>query len=412
MWKQDGGLAELLAPLSFGEFAADYLGQKPLIVHRNNADFYRGLCGVEQFEDALVFTRPKPGSGLRLVNSENGDASARLMSPLWAQEDGTAPHLALAHSAFEDGDTLLLSSVQHRIRAVAFLCRMLSRDLSGKVWANAYLTPPRAQGFQRHFDRHDTIVLQLDGRKTWQLFKQAAEFPVGDRQLGHAAFNEQVDDELDATEPPTHEFVLQQGDLVYIPRGVPHQARTGPATSLHLTLGIKLPHWSDLLERVVAVASRHDSELRRPLPLTWMSEGAEQELGLRIQSLLSGLAEASVSQAIDSLAAAMLAKSRPLPMDQLASLTRLDMLDEDTHCELVPGAYCRVARLPGGGVRAYFPGNYLGADSAAEPALRFVAKTTARFQARDLPGALGLDARLKLVRALVRCGLLRVATEE
>jgi bifunctional lysine-specific demethylase and histidyl-hydroxylase NO66 len=51
------------------------------------------------------------------------------------------------------------------------------------VNANAYLTPPDAQGFEAHFDWMDAFVLQLHGSKRWLIYSQLQQYPSPDTKF-------------------------------------------------------------------------------------------------------------------------------------------------------------------------------------------------------------------------------------
>ncbi len=106
-----------------------------------------------------------------------------------------------------------------------------------RIHANAYLTPSDARGFDHHWDTHDVIVLQLEGRKHWQVHGAPLPFPAPEQVCGpHQAL---IDAAVREGEPLI-DTVLEPGDILYLPRGQIHAARTAGACSLHLTLGLHL----------------------------------------------------------------------------------------------------------------------------------------------------------------------------
>ena len=58
-------------------------------------------------------------------------------------------------TAFDAGVTIALQGLQYTHPPLARFSRSLEAELTHPVQANAYFTPPDAQGFSRHYDTHD-----------------------------------------------------------------------------------------------------------------------------------------------------------------------------------------------------------------------------------------------------------------
>ena len=83
----------------------------------------------------------------------------------------------------------------------------------------------------------------------------------------------------DAT--PVWDGLLEQGDVLYLPRGWWHMARPVDAESLHLTIGLTMPTGAAVL-RWFLERLKEDERVRRPVPLVETSNGhAEFAEGLR-----------------------------------------------------------------------------------------------------------------------------------
>ena len=146
---------------------------------------------------------------------------------------------------FGRGFSLVMNKLNFRKPAVAALAMDLAKRFGHRVSANMYLTPAakdrqKRQGFEAHFDWMSSFVLQLEGRKEWKLYKPLLRHP-------YASLKYKPDEE--SLGPVTQRLVLEPGDLLYIPAGVPHEAATVPSTattattaapSMHLTLGIEM----------------------------------------------------------------------------------------------------------------------------------------------------------------------------
>ncbi|KAK5643293.1 hypothetical protein RI129_007138 [Pyrocoelia pectoralis] len=138
------------------------------------------------------------------------------------------------------------------------------------VGVNAYLTPPGSQGFAPHYDDIEAFVLQLEGRKHWKLYAPLTSSEVLPRYSSRN-FNR---DELKGK--PVKEVTLEEGDLLYFPRGTIHEGFTDPeAHSLHITISVyQKTSYVDLMEHVLkytlSAAASDDVEFREGLPLQYL----------------------------------------------------------------------------------------------------------------------------------------------
>jgi len=68
-----------------------------------------------------------------------------------------------------------------------------------------------------------------------------------------------------ALPPPILELELMPGDLLYLPRGYVHAANTSNSHSAHITVGITVFTWVELISELVA-SSREMAGFRTALP--------------------------------------------------------------------------------------------------------------------------------------------------
>lgn len=168
-------------------------------------------------------------------------------------EASHVPYFLNAHDilrceeAYKDGYTFALRGMEFRFKDIAAISEGLS-FLFGQpsTGVNMYLTPPNSQGLARHRDDHCVLVCQIRGVKRWKIFPNPC--PRLPRLY------ERVDDLLDLEGESEiidkcKEFLLREGDILYIPRGFPHEACTiidddetngNIDFSLHLTLAIEI----------------------------------------------------------------------------------------------------------------------------------------------------------------------------
>ena len=224
--------------------------------------------------------------------------------------------------------------MQHRWPTIAAMCRNLEGVFGCPVHTNLYLTPPGAQGFAPHHDTHEVFVLQIDGEKHWRFYGAARELPLPEEK---ATFGK---DELGL---PTQEVFLQPGDLLYMPRGHIHEAFTSERASLHLTVGVKVFRWLDLLQQALADAAVADVRFRQSLPLGLLSAGASPaDLKETFHDLLQRVAQdARLDDAVAAMTEGFVGKLAALPQDYFAAVD-IDKITLDTMLERAPGTICRV----------------------------------------------------------------------
>ncbi|MBV8592245.1 MAG: hypothetical protein JO212_19690, partial [Acetobacteraceae bacterium] len=82
---------------------------------------------------------------------------------------------------------------------------------------------------------------------------------------------------------------LEPGDLLYLPRGFVHTTETSDSFSLHVTLGITVYTWIELLTEWVQL-STHSPSFRRALPPGFAGrENVRRSLGDRFARMLAEL---------------------------------------------------------------------------------------------------------------------------
>jgi len=174
-----------------------------------------------------------------------------------------------------DGYTLIIDAVDDMSDGVMQLAEDFERVLQEGVQVNLYAGWREQQGFNRHADTHDVIVLQVYGRKYWRVYEGGRPHPLKD----DVAPNDEVPQKV------AWEGMLEDGDALYIPRGWWHEASGVGDVTLHLTFGIHARTGVNLA-RWVADQVRASTEFRAPLRrFASAEEQAAQLAELRRQML-------------------------------------------------------------------------------------------------------------------------------
>jgi hypothetical protein len=290
---------------------------------------------------------------------------------------------------FDAGATIVLQSLHRYWPPLTRFCRDLELTLTHPVQVNAYVTPPGSRGLGLHADGHDVFVLQVHGRKRWEVYQPG---PDGDAAPGAKL--------LDVT--------LRPGDCLYVPLGFPHAVWTEEAASAHLTVGVLAATWHGLLRGAVLEAL-DDDEFRRPLPAGFAENPALLATAVadRLAEVQRRLGKLDPVQVATAAARRFWSSRPPLLSGQLGYLLELDAIGDQTLVRRRSGAVCRLER-DGGALAVLLGDRRLTMPAWVEPALRAVLAAD-RFAVGDLAPHLDAPGRLVLVQRLVREGLLEPA---
>lgn len=394
-------LTDLLSPFDCDAFFHDHWERAPLHVVRDDPRRYRALFTRGDIDQVLAYSRPRFADAAAFQDSR--PAPATYIRGVMAGQPATLPFdpgLADLRDAYDRGKSLVVMSMQHRWPAIANFCRGLEAVFHCPVHANLYLTPAGSQGFAAHYDPHEVFALQLEGVKHWRLYDFVEPFPLSETsRMPEGSLGKPC------------EVCLRPGDLLYIPRGHVHDAYTKDRSSLHLTVGINIYRWADLLHHALASAARRDVQLRESIPGGALP-GDPARLKATFRNLLSTLADGPdtdilFEQALDALGTQFFGELKMLPGTQF-SAPDAGSFSADTVLERSPLMICRVVE-DARGVAIEFPGNRVTGPTRIGPALRFVAGA-ARFAVRDLPGEFSAESKITLAGRLVHEGLLTVVS--
>lgn len=398
-------LEHILFPTPCETFFSEAWETKSFHIERGDESHYAGLLSLRDVDQMIAFSRPKfSDQNAFLAAAPPRSTYVRgLLADQPYLSPPTNPGIAELRQVFDAGKSVVIMGMQQRWPAVAEMCRNLELVFHCPVHANMYLTPAGSQGFSAHYDPHDVFILQLEGVKHWRLYERTELLPLAS----------------DKVVPPraplgaVRTVCLKPGDLLYIPRGHVHDAHTTDSFSLHLTVGVSVYRWADLLHHAVACGSRRESRFRESIPGGAIPGGdtSKGTAGLKQQfeNLLAMLSDSAqgdqlFDEAVRSLANQFYGQMSMLPGTQFSSQVDLDQVGLETVLEKHRQAICRVLENDEG-VAIEFPGNRVSGPPRIASALRFIASTPC-FAVRDLPDELNAQAKVVLARRLIREGLL------
>lgn len=128
-----------------------------------------------------------------------------------------------------EGASLIIDAIEELYQPLKDFTIGLENLLNLPIKVNAYLSWKDVRGFEKHWDGHDVLILQIHGKKKWFIYGKTQKYPV--YMNPHC--------EINVPEKHIWDKTLEEGDLLYIPRGMWHHAEAINEPSLHLTFGIK-----------------------------------------------------------------------------------------------------------------------------------------------------------------------------
>ena len=177
-----------------------------------------------------------PGKRKLFTLAQRADVEARLVSrhnERWRVWHGPLDRVQLAKQPVRNW-TLLVHGVNHHCTAVEQLLRRFSflpRARLDDVMVS-YATP--GGGVGAHYDRYDVFLVQGSGRRVWRLerTRRFAEVPGAPLRLI-------------ADFAPREEYLLEPGDMLYLPPGWGHEG-VALEPSFTYSIGFRAPRAAEL----------------------------------------------------------------------------------------------------------------------------------------------------------------------
>lgn len=235
----------IIAPCSLDTFMNQIWEKIPIVITRPHlSNYFDGWFGMDDVKRLLakrlkytfnVDVRKYEGENVHYMN-KNDDGSTEIADPeiVWRRFKQEGCSIRLLHPQ-RWCDPL------HKMLAA---CERFWGCASG---CNVYLTPPGTQGFPLHYDDIDAFILQLEGKKKWRVYAPLNRDALLPRNPPTTHF------EPGSHGDPVLEIEIKPGDVLYIPRGVPHQAEAcADEHSLHVTISTnQFNTWADFFEIAV-----------------------------------------------------------------------------------------------------------------------------------------------------------------
>jgi 50S ribosomal protein L16 3-hydroxylase len=234
-------------------FLREYWQKKPLLIRNAFRDWHNplepdelaGLACEEEIESRLI------------CRTDAG----------WEMEQGPLAEERLAGLA-ESHWTLLVQAVDHHVPAVADLIAPFRFIPNWRIDDVMVSLAADQGGVGPHFDQYDVFLIQGLGRRHWQI---GAHCDADTLLLPHEDLK--LLSEFQATE----EWVLEPGDILYVPPGISHNGVAVGSDCMTYSVGFRAPSRGDLLGHYVddVLDGIKDDELYRDPDLQAQANAGE-----------------------------------------------------------------------------------------------------------------------------------------
>jgi bifunctional lysine-specific demethylase and histidyl-hydroxylase NO66 len=396
--KSNSPAFSLASGISPTEFFRNYWGKYPILFPKPLSQVLEKYS-IRKFEERIAESDVRyPTVGL----AQNGDRINPARFTYSRKVGGVSVDdlidVPSVYRLWDQGHTIILHSLQYSAPSLFDWLETIEAQLRHPIQANAYLSPPESQGFGIHYDTHDVFIVQVEGRKHWRVWKEPA-YPA---PLSHE--NRAKDPGMDGR-PTVIDRVIEPGEIIYIPRGFYHEARSVESASLHLTLGVLLLRRFDglkaIFEKITADVEKSTNDSWRAALSPEYLEGSEPEFMALRDEIIARLKDAwSVSPISERF------HSRPRLLPHIS-------LGERHSLQLRPDSKLKVASplIPhivqqGSELRVKYSGQSLTLPVATKSALDRIF-TWRTFKPEDLSDY-NIDSAVLLCRHLVTSGILTI----
>jgi hypothetical protein len=255
--------ADAIDPVGLQDFLERYLGQQWLL-QPGTPGRYEPVLPWELLNSTLSRTR-SAGNRMRLIRDGTPIEPARYCTS--DDKYGLLLKTGPFHTCLAEGATLVYDAVDELFPEVRELAETAQEAVRCNVQVNLYAGWRTQRGFDLHWDEHDTLIVQVSGRKRWAVYRPTRMHPCRN-------------DVVSAPKPtgdPIWEGVLESGSFLYMPRGWWHVAIPMDEPTLHLTVAMVQPAGEQLLTWLARELRAHE-DWRRDVPRLGSGESQAQYL--------------------------------------------------------------------------------------------------------------------------------------
>lgn len=246
----------LINPVSEQEFCDQYLEKKPLLIQREQHNYYNELISLDGIESIIRLGQNLSNYDIQMINANRKIHYNEYCSVFKKDqiEVKTGIDLNRAQQIFrKEKSSLIINNVSNSWPEIDDFIFKLSKELDGTCDANIFITPPGVStALGVHFDLNDIYVLQLYGSKRWEVYDSPIYLP-------NNPFFYQRFDNTSPLGNKLFDIELNAGSLLYLPKGFVHNVSTKNSMSVHLGIACSNRIWADAFtDSIIDIALKHE----------------------------------------------------------------------------------------------------------------------------------------------------------
>lgn len=254
-------LDSLLDPLDREAFFAEHFGKS----HRHfpgEAARTAGIMTLQRLNELMSMTSVWTPETMKLYLDLQPVATADYCARVPALQGGGTlrPDPDRVQDWIAKGASVILNDIDALFPGVRALANDLQQATGGRSQANLYFSMHQHKAFGPHCDVHEVFAVHCAGEKTWNIYEGRDEAPVN-----HPDFKPSDAERANRAGKIVEQIHMKPGDLLYIPRGIYHDALASANGAVHIAFGVTLPKALDLLP-IIWDAAIQNPWMRADLP--------------------------------------------------------------------------------------------------------------------------------------------------
>lgn len=227
--------ADIISPISPEVFFAEHYDRK--LAHiKGAAKKFADVMSWESLTEILNMSAVWSSKTLQLVMDKDVVPPAAFCesAPNRDGQEVLRPNTDKVMALLRRGASLVANDIDTLTPGLRGVAAALESAVYGKTQANLYCSWREHQAFGSHFDTHDVYAMHIAGEKLWRIYETRA-----DRPIAHPDFKSYGQEWHDANRGAVaQEILMQPGDLLYIPRGLYHDALATSDGTIHIAFGV------------------------------------------------------------------------------------------------------------------------------------------------------------------------------